>query len=183
MIFVETALKGAFLVELERREDSRGFFARAWCEQEATALGLDTRIAQCNISYTQRKGALRGMHFQLAPHTEARLIRCTMGSIHDVIIDLRPDSPTFLQHWSVVLSAANRRAIYVPEGFAHGFQSLVDGAEVFYQMSVAYAPGASVGVRWNDPAFSLCWPLPVTDMSERDCGFPDFHPPGPFVTL
>jgi dTDP-4-dehydrorhamnose 3,5-epimerase len=180
MIFIETSLKGAFIVELERREDPRGFFARAWCEEEASALGLNVHIAQCNISFNHRKGALRGMHFQVPPHTEARLIRCTMGSIHDVIIDLRPDSPTFRQHWTTVLSGENRRAIYLAEGFAHGFQSLADGTEVFYQMSAAYAPGANVGVRWNDPAFGIRWPLPVTDMSDRDRGFPDFQPPGPF---
>lgn len=180
MIFSESPLKGAFLVELERRADSRGFFARTWCEQEAAALGLNIRVAQGNISFNRRKGALRGMHFQLPPHEEARLIRCTMGSIHDVIIDLRADSPTFMRHWSTVLSAENRRAIYVPEGFAHGFQSLEDDTEVFYQMSAAYAPEANVGVRWNDVAFGISWPLPITDMSERDCTFPDFHPPGPF---
>jgi dTDP-4-dehydrorhamnose 3,5-epimerase len=120
------------------------------------------------------------MHFQLAPHEEARLIRCTMGSIHDVIIDLRADSPTFMRHWSTVLSAGNRRAVYLPEGFAHGFQSLDDDTEVLYQMSAAYAAEASVGVRWNDAAFGIPWPLPVTDMSERDRTFPDFQPPGPF---
>jgi dTDP-4-dehydrorhamnose 3,5-epimerase len=180
MIFGETPLKGAFLVELERREDSRGFFARTWCEQEAAALGLNVDVAQGNISFNRRKGALRGMHFQLAPHEEARLIRCTMGSIHDVIIDLRADSPTFMRHWSTVLSAGNRRAVYLPEGFAHGFQSLDDDTEVLYQMSAAYAAEASVGVRWNDAAFGIPWPLPVTDMSERDRTFPDFQPPGPF---
>lgn len=181
MIFVETPLKGAFLVNLERREDSRGFFARAWCEEEVAALGLNIRVAQCNVSFNHRRGALRGMHFQVPPHTEARLIRCTMGSIHDVIIDLRPDSPTFLQHWTTLLSAQNRHAVYLPEGFAHGFQSLEDSTEVFYQMSAAYAPAANIGVRWNDPAFGLRWPLPVTDISDRDNTFPDFHPPGPFA--
>jgi len=180
LIFTEIPLKGAFLVELERREDARGFFARVWCEREAAALGLKTHIAQCNISFNHRKGALRGMHFQLPPHEEARLIRCTIGSIYDVIIDLRPDSPTFTQHWSTVLSAGNHRAIYIPEGFAHGFQSLEDATEVSYQMSAAYAPEANTGVRWNDPAFGIRWPLAVTGMSERDRSFPDFHPPGPF---
>jgi dTDP-4-dehydrorhamnose 3,5-epimerase len=180
VIFSEIPLKGAVLVELERREDSRGFFARTWCEQEATALGLNVHVAQSNVSFNHKKGALRGMHFQLPPHEEARLIRCTMGSIHDVIIDLRADSPTFMRHWSTVLSAKNRRAVYVPEGFAHGFQSLEDDTEVLYQMSAAYAPEANVGVRWDDAAFGVSWPLPVTDMSERDRTFPDFDPPGPF---
>jgi dTDP-4-dehydrorhamnose 3,5-epimerase len=180
VIFSETPLKGAFLVELERREDSRGFFARAWCEQEAAALGLNVHVAQGNISFNRRKGALRGMHFQLPPHEEARLIRCTMGSIHDVIIDLRADSPSFMRHWNTILSAENRRAVYLPEGFAHGFQSLEDDTEILYQMSAAYAAEANVGVRWNDAAFGILWPLPVTDMSERDRTFPDFHPPGPF---
>jgi dTDP-4-dehydrorhamnose 3,5-epimerase len=183
MILIETPLKGAFLLELEPREDSRGFFARAWCEEEASALGLNVHIAQCNISFNRRRGAVRGMHFQVPPHTEARLIRCTMGSIHDVIVDLRPGSPTFCQHWTAELSSQNRRAVYLPEGFAHGFQSLEDDTEVFYQMSAAYAPGANVGVRWNDPAFGLGWPLPITDMSDRDRSFPDFRPPGPFGAL
>jgi dTDP-4-dehydrorhamnose 3,5-epimerase len=180
VIFSETPLKGVFIVDLERREDSRGFFARTWCEQEAAAHGLNTRVAQCNVSFTHRKGALRGMHFQLPPHQEARLVRCTMGSIQDTIIDLRADSPTFMQHWSAVLSTGNRRALYIPEGFAHGFQTLEDDTEVLYQMSAAYVPEASTGVRWNDAAFRIFWPLAVTDMSERDRSFPDFDPPGPF---
>ncbi len=180
LIFTETPLKGAFQVDLERREDARGFFARAWCEQEAAAVGLNNHVAQCNISFNHRMGTLRGMHFQLPPHQEARLIRCTRGSIHDVIIDLRPDSPTFTRHWSTVLSAENGCAVYVPEGFAHGFQSLEDATEVFYQMSAPYAPIANTGVRCDDHAFDIRWPLPVTDVSERDRGFPDFHPPGGF---
>jgi dTDP-4-dehydrorhamnose 3,5-epimerase len=180
VIFTETPLKGAYLVELDRREDSRGFFARTWCEQEASALGLNVHIAQCNVSFNRRKGAVRGMHFQLPPHTEARLVRCTMGIIHDVIVDLRADSPTFLQSWSVVLSSQNRRAVYLPEGFAHGFQSLEDNTETFYQMSASYAPEANVGVRWDDPAFGIQWPLPVTEISERDRSFANFEAPGPF---
>lgn len=180
MIFSETPLKGAFLVKVEHRQDSRGFFARTWCEREAATLGLNTHVAQCNISFTRRKGTLRGVHFQLPPHEEARLIRCTMGSVHDVIIDLRAASPTFMQHWSTVLSGESQQAVYVPEGFAHGFQSLEDDSEVFYQMSAAYASDANVGVRWNDAAFGIPWPLPVADISERDRTFPDFDPPGPF---
>ncbi len=180
MIFVQTPLEGAFVVEIEALEDRRGFFARTWCEREAAALGLTVRVAQSNIAFNRRKGALRGMHFQVPPHQEARLVRCTMGSIHDVIIDLRPGSSTFLGHWSTTLSASNRRAVYVPEGFAHGLQTLEDGTEVCYQMSVPYVAEANTGVRWNDPVFGLRWPLPVADMSERDRTFPDFHPPGPF---
>ena len=180
MIFTEIPIKGAFLVQPERREDARGFFARAWCEREAAELGLNTHIAQCNVSFNHRKGTLRGMHFQLPPHEEARLVRCTMGSVHDVIIDLRPDSLTFMQHWSTVLSAESGRAVYLPEGLAHGFQSLEDATEVFYQMSAAYAPEASVGVRYDDHAFDIQWPLPVSGVSERDRGFPDFQPPDGF---
>ncbi len=180
MIFTETPLKGAYLLDLDRREDDRGFFARTWCEQEATALGLNPHIAQCNVSFNRRKGGVRGMHFQLPPHAEARLVRCTMGVIHDVIIDLRPDSPTFLQSWSVVLSSENRRAVYLPEGFAHGFQSLEENTETFYQMSAAYAPEANVGVRWDDPAFAIQWPLPATEISQRDRSFSNFESPGPF---
>lgn len=176
MIFTETPLKDAYLVELERREDARGFFARSWCEEEAAAVGLNTHVAQCNISFNHRKGTLRGMHFQLPPHEEARLVRCTRGSIHDVIIDLRPDSLTFMQHWSTVLASENGSAVYVPEGFAHGFQVLEDATQVFYQMSALYVPAASAGVRHDDPAFDIRWPLPVAEMSERDRGFPDFHP-------
>jgi dTDP-4-dehydrorhamnose 3,5-epimerase len=180
VIFTETPLKGAFVVDLDLREDSRGFFARTWCSREAAARGLNTRIEQCNIAFNRRKGALRGMHFQLPPHGEARLVRCTRGSIHDTILDLRPDSRTFMQHWSIDLSETNRRAIYIPEGFAHGLQTLQDDTEVFYQMSAHYAPEANIGVRWDDPAFGLMWPLPVTEMSQRDRSFPDFQPPGPF---
>lgn len=182
MIFSETPLKGAFLLELERREDARGFFARTWCEQEAAARGLNTHIAQCNISLTRHRGTLRGMHFQLPPHQEARLVRCVKGAILDAFIDLRADSPTFMRHWTTILSARNYRAVYLPEGFAHGFQALEDESEVVYQMSVGYAPEAAGGVRWNDVSFGIRWPLPVADMSERDRTFPDFHPPGPFCS-
>lgn len=180
MIFTETPLGGAYLVDLERREDERGFFARSWCEQEAAALGLRSHIAQCNVSFNRLKGTLRGMHFQLPPHGEVRLVRCTMGSILDVIIDLRPDSSTFMQHWSTALASGNRSAVYIPEGFAHGFQVLEDATEVFYQMSTIYAPAASTGVRYDDKAFGIDWPLPVAELSERDRSFPDFRPPGPF---
>ncbi len=174
MIFVETPLKGAFVLEPERLEDGRGFFARTWCERECGAQGLNTRIVQCNTSFNKKRGTLRGVHYQAAPYREAKLVRCTMGAIYDVIIDLRRDSPTFKRHVPVILSAENRRMIYVPEGFAHGFQTLADGTEVFYQMSEFYAPDHARGVRWNDPAFGIEWPADERIISERDCCYPDF---------
>jgi dTDP-4-dehydrorhamnose 3,5-epimerase len=174
MIFTETALAGAFVIEPERREDARGFFARTWCEREARAHGLNPRVVQCNISFNTTRGTLRGMHYQAAPHQEAKLVRCTAGAIHDVIIDLRPASPTFRRHVAVVLSAENRRALYIPEEFAHGFQTLVDDTEVFYQMSEFYAPAHARGVRWNDPAFGISWPPGERIITERDQTYPDF---------
>lgn len=177
MIFTEATLKGAFLLALERQQDERGFFARAWCEREAAAHGLNPRVAQCNISFNLRAGTIRGFHYQAPPHEEARLVRCTMGAVHDVIVDLRPDSPTFLRHSEVVLRAADRTAVYVPESFAHGFQTLEDDTEVFYQMSAAYVPESARGIRWNDPALDIRWPLPIACISERDRSFPDFRPP------
>jgi dTDP-4-dehydrorhamnose 3,5-epimerase len=172
VIFTETRLKGAFAIELERLEDERGFFARTWCQQEAEAVGLKPHWVQCNISYNRVKGTLRGMHYQAAPHEEAKLIRCTMGAIYDVIIDLRPESPTCQQHIGMVLSAQNRRTLYVPEGFAHGFLTLDDNTEVFYQMSEFYAPECARGVRWNDPAFGIEWPAEVQVISDRDSSYP-----------
>lgn len=174
MRFAATKLAGAFVIDLERHEDDRGFFARAWCQREFGARGLNPRLVQCNISYNTKKGTLRGMHFQAPPHEEAKLVRCTRGAIHDVILDLRPHSPTFKEHVAVVLSAENRTMIYVPEGVAHGFQTLDDHTEVFYQMSEFYVPGAERGVRWDDPAFSIAWPPADRLMSERDRGYPDF---------
>ncbi|HEV2802870.1 MAG TPA: dTDP-4-dehydrorhamnose 3,5-epimerase [Pyrinomonadaceae bacterium] len=158
MIFNETKLAGAFLIEQELFEDVRGFFARSWSEREFAAAGLDARLVECNISYNHRRGTLRGMHFQRAPRAQAKLVRCTMGAIYDAIIDLRPESPTFKQWIGVELTAENRRMLFVPEGFAHGFQTLVDRTEVFYQMSTAFAPEHASGVRWNDPAFGIDWP-------------------------
>jgi dTDP-4-dehydrorhamnose 3,5-epimerase len=173
VIFIETQLKGAFAIELERLEDERGFFARTWCQREAEAVGLKPRWVQCNISYNRDKGTLRGMHYQAPPHAEAKLIRCTMGSIYDVIIDLRPESPTRTQHIGMVLSAQNRKMLYVPEGFAHGFLTLEDYTEVFYQMSEFYAPDYARGVRWNDPTFGIEWPAEVQVISDRDQSYAD----------
>jgi dTDP-4-dehydrorhamnose 3,5-epimerase len=177
VILSATPVKGAFLVELDRREDERGFFARTWCQREAAAHGLNPRVVQCSVSVSLLAGTVRGMHYQAAPHEEARLVRCTRGAIYDVIIDLRPDSPSYFQHWATTLTADNRRALYVPEGVAHGFQTLEDQTEVFYQMSAFYAPDAARGVRWDNAAFGIRWPLPVSCVSERDRAFPDFVPP------
>ena len=159
MIFSETKLKGAFIIDIEPREDERGFFARSWCEDEFQQHGLNTHLVQCNISYNKKRGTLRGMHYQVAPFAETKLVRCTMGAIYDVIVDLRRDSPTYL-HWiSVELTAENHRALYVPEEFAHGFQTLTDNTEVFYQMSEFYHAECSRGIQWDDPAIGIVWPL------------------------
>lgn len=174
MKFSETRLHGAFLVEPEAHGDARGFFARTFCVDEFGTRGLVTNWAQCSVSFNKTKGTLRGMHYQEDPHAETKLVRCTMGSIYDVIVDLRRDSPTF-KHWvGVVLTAENRNAIYIPAGFAHGFQSLEDDTEVFYQISRTYHAAAAKGVRWNDPAFGIDWPLVPTSLSARDAEFPDF---------
>ena len=174
MIFTETTLKGAFVIEPERRHDERGFFARTWCQREFAAEGLPLEWVQCNISFSRQRGTLRGMHYQAAPYEEAKLVRCTMGAIYDVIIDLRPESPTFRQWLAVELTADNRRMLFIPKGFAHGFQTLADDTEVFYQMSQFYAPEYARGVRWDDPAFKVSWPAEKRIISERDRGFPDF---------
>jgi dTDP-4-dehydrorhamnose 3,5-epimerase len=174
MIFTETNLKSAFLIEPELRADERGFFARTWCQREFEAYGLQTRWVQCNISFNKKKGTLRGMHYQVAPYAEAKLVRCTRGAIYDVIIDLRYDSPTFKQWQAVNLTADNRQMLFIPEGFAHGFQTLEDNTEVFYQMSEFYAPDYAKGVRWDDPAFGISWPADERIISERDRSYPDF---------
>ena len=174
MIFIETALKGAILIEPEKHADERGFFARTWCAKEMAQQGLNTRLSQCNISFNRKKGTLRGMHFQAAPHAEAKLVRCTAGSVYDVIIDLRPKSKTF-KHWlAVELSASNYKMLYIPEDFAHGFLTLEDNTEVHYQMSEYYHPDAARGIRWNDAAFSVKWPDDIRIISERDRSYPDF---------
>lgn len=176
MIFIETKLKGVFVLELEKLEDERGFFARTWCKDEFAKRGLNPSLAQTSISFNHKRGTLRGMHYQIAPHEEARLVRCTIGAIYDVVIDLRDNSPTFTQWIATELTAANHRALYVPEQFAHGFQTLEKATEVFYQMSEAYAPEHVRGVRWNDPAFSIEWPHDQRIISERDQSYPDFIP-------
>lgn len=174
MIFTETRLKGAFIVEPEMHEDERGFFARAWCQKEFQAHNLVSVIAQCNISFNRSRGTLRGMHFQAAPFEEAKLVRCTAGSIYDVIIDLRPHSATYTQPLAEVLSASNHRMLYVPEGFAHGFQALEDNTEVLYLMSQFHSPGHARGVRYNDPAFGIEWPIGDPVIADRDRDYPDF---------
>ena len=176
MKIVPTELPEAKLVELERIEDERGFFARSFCARDFQAEGLDPCVAQCNVSYNRRRGTLRGMHFQRAPYAEAKLVRCTRGGIYDVIVDLRPDSPSFRRWLAVELTDENRRALYVPPGFAHGFQTLADDCEVFYQMSEFYVPDAATGVRWNDPAFAIAWPIANPILSPRDAAYPDFVP-------
>ncbi len=174
MIFEETKLKGAFVIELEKMKDERGFFARTWCQREFAAHKLNSQLVQCNVSFNAKKGTLRGMHYQTAPHEEAKLVRCTMGAIYDVVIDLRPDSSTFKQWLAVELTADNRRMLYIPEGFAHGFQTIEDNSEVFYQMSEFYAPECAGGVRWDDPAFSIQWPVDQQIISAKDQQYPDF---------
>lgn len=168
MRFTPVNLAGAYVVEIEPHHDDRGFFARSWCTQEFIVHGLDSRLAQCNVSFNRKRGTLRGMHFQAAPHGEAKLVRCTRGTIHDVIVDLRPHSPTFRQWQGFELSATNHRALYIPEDFAHGFQTLEDDCEVFYQMSNAYTPSASRGLRWDDPALAISWPVTEPVLSDRD---------------
>jgi dTDP-4-dehydrorhamnose 3,5-epimerase len=167
-------LAGAFVIELERRMDQRGFFARTFCQQEFEAHGLKTQVAQCNVSFNKRKGTLRGMHYQAAPFAEAKLVRCTSGSIYDVIIDLRRASATFKQYFAVELSVENGRMLYIPEDFAHGFQTLQDDTEVFYQMAQRYSAEHARGVRWNDPAFGIEWPEDERIIIERDQNYPNF---------
>lgn len=175
MIFKETRLKGVYIIEVERLQDERGFFARTFCREEFEKHGLNPHVAQCNISFNKRKGTLRGMHYQAKPYEEARLVRCTQGRVYDVIIDLRRDSPCFKQWVAVELTAENCRMLYVPQGCAHGFQTLENETEVFYQMSEFYAPEYAEGVRWNDPAFGINWPAGERIISTRDQSFPDFN--------
>ncbi|HKI04621.1 MAG TPA: dTDP-4-dehydrorhamnose 3,5-epimerase [Thermoanaerobaculia bacterium] len=176
MIFRETPLAGAWVLEPERFEDERGFFARTYCRRDFEERGLDAGIAQCSVSFNHRRGTLRGLHFQTAPHEEVKLVRVTRGAVWDVIVDLRDGSPTFGRHFSVVLSAENRHELYIPKGMAHGFQTLEDAAEVFYQISAFYVPEAARGYRWDDPAFAVPWPEPVTMISEKDRNLPFFAP-------
>ena len=174
MIFTETGLKGAYLIHPERLEDERGFFARVWCAREFGTMGLETRLVQCSTSFNRKKGTLRGLHYQEAPFEEVKLVRCTRGAVYDVVVDLRGGSPTYGQNTGEILTAENRRILYVPKGCAHGFLTLEDDSEVFYQMSEFYVPEQSRGVRWNDPVFGIEWPSEVFVISERDRTYPDF---------
>lgn len=174
MKFVPTRLSGAYVIEPERQEDDRGYFARTFCSDEFAGHGLNPRLVQCNVSFNPKRGTLRGMHYQAKPHEEAKLVRCTRGAVYDVIIDLRDGSPTRGKWASVELTAANGLLLYVPEGFAHGFQTREDGSEVFYQMSESYRAESARGLRWNDPAFAIPWPLPDPIVSTRDAGYADF---------
>jgi dTDP-4-dehydrorhamnose 3,5-epimerase len=177
MIFQETKLAGAYVIEPEPICDNRGFFARVMCRREFDELGLDTNFVQANVTFSPQPGTLRGMHYQIAPHKEVKLVRCTQGAIYDVIIDLRPDSPTYMQWHATELSAKNRRMIYIPGEFAHGYQTLCPDTEVFYEVAQFYAPEYERGMRWNDPAFNIPWP-PVESLvlSQKDRAWPDFVP-------
>jgi dTDP-4-dehydrorhamnose 3,5-epimerase len=177
VIITATAVVGAYVLEPARLEDDRGFFARVWCEREFRTHGLETRIAQSSISFSRSRGTLRGMHYQTPPHEEVKLVRCTRGAIYDVIVDLRPASPTFLQHVALELTAENRWMLYIPHGFAHGFQTLEDETEVLYQMSEFFTPDATRGVRWNDPAFGIRWPVADPILLDRDRCYLDFRRP------
>jgi dTDP-4-dehydrorhamnose 3,5-epimerase len=172
MQFIATPLAGVAIVDLELREDDRGFFARTFSREEFIAAGLEPTVEQCNLSYNHVAGTLRGMHYQQAPAAEAKLVRCTRGAISDIIVDMRPDSLTRLRHVTVELTADNRRALYVPPLFAHGYQTLTDGTEVVYQVSQAYTPSAQSGLRFDDPMLALNWPLPVTVISPKDTAWP-----------
>ena len=176
MLFHETRLEGAFVIELEKREDTRGFFARGWCQKEFEDHGLVAQVVQANISYNKKKGTVRGMHYQVAPVEETKLVRCVRGGIYDVIIDLRPESPTYKQWIGVELTAENNKMLYVPENFAHGLQTLEDDTEVIYQVSQFYTPGAERGIRWNDPAFRIEWPQDIEVISDKDADWPDYMP-------
>jgi dTDP-4-dehydrorhamnose 3,5-epimerase len=171
MVFTETQLAGAYIIDLERREDSRGFFARAFCQKEFEAHGLKPIIAQANVAHNIKKGTMRGMHFQFPPAPETKVVRCTRGGILDIIVDLRPESPTYLQHISVELNEENQRALYVPERFAHGYQVLLDNTDTNYQVGEFYTPNAESGLLHNDPRLKLAWPFPVTVISDKDQKF------------
>lgn len=167
-----TPLDGAAVLELEERPDDRGFFARTHCREEFLAAGLEPAVEQCNLSFNHRRGTLRGFHYQLAPHAEAKTIRCVRGAIYDVVVDLRPDSPTYLRHFGTLLSAENRLAMHVPREFAHAYLTLTDDAEALYQTSTAYVPGAERGLRWDDPVLGVAWPAPVEAVSAKDAAWP-----------
>lgn len=175
MIFSSGGVPGAFVIEPERREDVRGYFARLYCCEEFAAHGLETRIAQCSISFTREHGTVRGMHYQAAPFEEVKVVRCNRGAIYDVIVDLRPGSPQFKKHFAIELTESNGKMLYIPKGCAHGFQTLSDDTEVFYQISAPYSPEHARGVRWNDPAFAIHWPEEVRTILRRDREYPDFE--------
>jgi dTDP-4-dehydrorhamnose 3,5-epimerase len=176
MLFTETSIPGAYLIDLEKRGDDRGFFARAFCEHEFASHQLVSRFVQVNNSLSAHKGTLRGMHYQLAPKAETKLVRCIRGSLYDLILDLRPGSPSFGRSFGAELSAENRRMMYVPKGFAHGFITLEDHTEAFYFVDEFYAPEYERGLRWNDPAFQLSWPISPVVLSQKDAGYRDFDP-------
>jgi dTDP-4-dehydrorhamnose 3,5-epimerase len=178
MIVERLAVRGAYRILMERIEDSRGYFARTWSAREAADLGLQAEFVQANVSFNPRRGTLRGLHYQEPPHEEVKLVRCTRGRLYDVVLDLRPDSPTYLAHAGVELGAGGDALVYVPRGCAHGLLTLEDSTEVSYLISAYYAPEAARGVRWNDPAFGIAWPGEVRVISERDRGYPDFAPGG-----
>jgi dTDP-4-dehydrorhamnose 3,5-epimerase len=171
LIFSETSLPGVFVVDIEPANDERGFFARSWCKKECEILGIDAEFVQCGISYNNLKGTLRGMHYQVPPHEEAKLVRCTKGAIHDVVLDVRQASPTYRQWVALELTDENHRMMYIPTGMAHGFQTLADNSEVYYQMTASHQPESTRGSRWDDPFYSIDWPLRVTNISERDLAF------------
>lgn len=174
MIFMETPLLGAYTIDIEKLSDERGFFARTFCREEFKKKGLNPNVIQCNISFNLRRGTLRGMHIQKAPKAEAKLVRCSRGALYDVIIDLRSNSPTYCKWFATELTSESFRMFYIPEGFAHGFQTLTDNTEVLYQMSESYSAEQATGVRWDDPAFSIQWPLSITEISLKDSSYPDF---------
>jgi dTDP-4-dehydrorhamnose 3,5-epimerase len=178
MIFTESPLSGAYVVDMQRLADERGFFARSYCAEEFAARGLGPELRQCSVSYNARKGTLRGLHYQDAPHEEHKLVRCTAGAIFDVIVDIRTSSPTYRHWYAEELTVDNRRSLFIPPGFAHGFVSLTDDTEVYYMISVAHAPSFSRGLRWNDPAFAIEWPLAPVVISARDAGYPLLDAPG-----
>lgn len=172
MLLTKTKLGGLVVVDIDRLSDDRGFFARTWCHDTFAAHGLDAELSQCSISFNIRRGTLRGMHYQAEPHAESKLVRVTRGAIFDVVVDVRPASPTFGQWFGIELTADNRRGLFIPKGFAHGFETLADDSEVFYQISTAYVPEAARGIRFDDPAIGIDWPLPVSVVAERDRNLP-----------
>jgi dTDP-4-dehydrorhamnose 3,5-epimerase len=179
MLFTESPLGGAYLVDMNLMADERGFFARSYCAEEFAAQGLGPELRQCSVSYNSRKGTLRGMHYQIAPHAEHKLVRCTAGSIFDVIVDMRESSPSFRRWFGTELTATNRRALFIPPGFAHGFITLSDDAEVYYMISVPHSPQHARGVRWNDPAFAIDWPAVPAVISTRDAAYPSANGAAP----